>query len=110
MKNTLGVILALLITASCNNSTSRINNNQLTIWASKNSQKIKTLELTENQDDLNLLKQIAGEAEVVCLGEIRHDIHEQFKLKHRYIKYLVEEMNFRTFILEASFPYSNKVY
>jgi len=103
------VILALLITASCDNSTSQINNNQLTNWASKNSQKIETLELTENQDDLNLLKQIVGEAEVVCLGESRHDIHEQFQLKHRFIKYLVEEMNFTTFVLEASFPYSNKI-
>ena len=103
------VILALLITASCDNSTSQINNNQLTNWASKNSQKIETLELTENQDDLNLLKQIVGEAEVVCLGESRHDIHEQFQLKQRFIKYLVEEMNFTTFVLEASFPYSNKI-
>ena len=109
MKNILGVFLALLITASCNNSTSQINNSPLTNWLLKNSQKIKTLELTENQDDLNLLKQIVGEAEVVCLGESRHDIHEQFKLKHRFIKYLVEKMNFTSFVLEASLPYSNRI-
>jgi len=109
MKNILGVILALLLTVSCNNSSSQDNNDKFSDWALKNSQEIETLELTENQDDLYLLKQIVGEAEVVCLGESRHDIHEQFKLKHRFIKYLVEEMNFRTFVLEASFPYSNKI-
>ena len=92
MKRVLGAFIILLATVSCNNSSSQGKNNKFTDWAKKNSQKIETLELTEKQDDLKLLKQIVGKAEVVCLGESRHDIHEQFKLKHRFIKYLVEEM------------------
>ena len=109
MKRVLGAFIILLATVSCNNSSSQGKNNKFTDWAKKNSQKIETLELTEKQDDLKLLKQIVGKAEVVCLGESRHDIHEQFKLKHRFIKYLVEEMNFTTFALESSLPYSNKI-
>ncbi len=109
MKIILGTFMILLVTVSCNNSSSQENNDKLSDWALKNSQKIETLEVTEKQDDLNLLKQIVGKAEVVCLGESRHDIHEQFQLKHRFIKYLVEEMNFTTFVLEASLPYSNKI-
>ena len=109
MKFFLGVFWVLLIIVSCNNSSSQNKNDPFTNRASKNLQKIETLELTENQDDLNLLKQIVGKAEVVCLGESRHDIKEQFQLKHRFIKYLVEEMDFTTFVLEASFPYSNKI-
>ncbi|MCD6566692.1 MAG: erythromycin esterase family protein [Bacteroidales bacterium] len=109
MKRVLGAFIILLVTVSCNNSSSQEKNDKFTDWALKNSQKIETLEVTEKQDDLKLLKQIVGKAEVVCLGESRHDIHEQFQLKHRFIKYLVEEMNFTTFILEASFPYSNKI-
>jgi erythromycin esterase len=109
MKNILGVLLILSVVVSCNNSSSQNKNNNFSDWAFQNSQKIETLDLTEKQDDLSLLKKIVGKAEVVCLGESRHDIHEQFQLKHRFIKYLVEEMNFKTFALEASLPYSNKI-
>lgn len=109
MKNILGVLLVLSIIVSCNNSSSQDKNDIFSDWILQNSQKIETLEITETQDDLKLLKQIVGNAEVVCLGESRHDIHEQFQLKHRFIKYLVEEMNFTTFALEASLPYSNRI-
>ena len=105
----LGAFLILFVTVSCNNSSSQDTKDKFSEWALKNSQKIETLEITEKQDDLILLKQIVGNAEVVCLGESRHDIHEQFQLKYRFIKYLVEEMNFTTFALEASLPYSNKI-
>jgi len=109
MKRFLEYILILIVIVSCNNSSLQNKNGEFLNWAIKNSQKIESLEITEKQDDIDLLKQIVGEAEVVCIGENRHDIHEQFQLKHRFIKYLVEEMNFTTFILEASFPYSNKI-
>ena len=109
MKIFLGAFLILLINISCNNSSSQNKNDQFSDWALKNSQKIETIELSKNQSDINSLKQIVGNAEIVCLGESRHDVHEQFKMKHRFIKYLVEEMNFTTFVLEASLPYSNKI-
>lgn len=109
MKKNLGVFLIILITVGCNNSTSQDKNEKFSDWALQNSQKIETLEITEKQNDLSLLKKIVGKAEVVCLGESRHDIHEQFQLKYRFIKYLVEEMNFTTFVLEASLPYSNRI-
>jgi erythromycin esterase len=107
MKNIIVVLLNLSVVVSCNNSSSQDKNDKFTDWAFQNSQKIETLDITEKQDDLSLLKEIVGKAKVVCLGESRHDIHEQFQLKHRFIKYLVEEMNFTTFVLEASLPYSN---
>jgi erythromycin esterase len=105
----LGLIIIATIMVSCNDSRTQIDNTHFTRWGLNNSQKIETIELTENQDDLSLLKRIVGNAEVVCLGENRHDIHEQFKLKHRFIKYLIEEMNFTVFVLEASLPYSKKI-
>ena len=109
MKPIVGILLVGLIAVACNNSTSQTNNKEFVNWASKNAQKIETLELTENQSDLKTLEQIVGKAEVVCLGESRHDIQEQFQLKHRFLKYLVEEMNFTTFVLEASLPYSKEI-
>ena len=104
----LGGLLIFSVVVSCNNS-SQDGMDKFSEWALKNSQKIETLEVTKKQEDLKLLKQIVRKAEVVCLGENRHDIQEQFQLKHRIIKYLVEEMNFTTFALEASLPYSNKI-
>ena len=103
------IITACLVIAilSCNNSSQ--NNNNIVEWATQNAQKIETLSPSNNMDDLSSLKQIVGNAEVVCLGESRHDIHEQFQLKHRFIKYLIEEMEFTTFVLEASLPYSNRI-
>jgi len=109
MKKILGILSVMVMIINCNNSSSQNDNDPFTSWALQNSYEIKTLELTEKQKDLNPLKQIVGKAEVVCLGESRHDIHEQFQLKHRFIKYLVEEMGFTAFILEASLPYSNKI-
>lgn len=108
MRVILVIVITLLATVGCNNSSNN-NNVELAEWALENSQKIETIEFVENQSDLNSLKQIVGEAEIVCLGESRHDIHEQFKIKTRFIKYLVEELNFTCFALEASFPYSNKI-
>lgn len=65
MKIILGTFLILLVTVSCNNSSSQEKNDKFSDWALKNSQKIETLETTEKQDDLNLLKQIVRKAEVV---------------------------------------------
>lgn len=92
-KYILGIIFVLLTITSCSNSVTKNNINPFVEWAKKNATEIETLELTEKQNDLDQLKQIIGNAEFVCLGENRHDIHEQFLLKHRFIKYLVEEID-----------------
>ena len=106
MKKIIGLLIVILMAMSCNPSASQNKREQLTDWAMENTQKIESLELTESQNDLSSLEQIIGSAEIVCLGENRHDLREQFQLKHRFIKYLVEEMGFTTFALEASLPYS----
>ena len=108
-KNILGFILVLLTITSCSHSITKNSKSPFVKWAKKNAFEIETLEFTERQNDLEPLKQIIGKAQVVCLGENRHDIHEQFLLKHRFIKYLVEELDFTTFILEASLPYSKQI-
>lgn len=74
-----------------------------------NIQPVTNLELANNNDDLSILKVIVQNSQIVCLGESRHDIREQFKLKNKFVKYLIEELGFRTFALEASLPYSNQL-
>jgi erythromycin esterase len=74
-----------------------------------NIQSVNSLELANGNDDLSILKTIVQNSQIVCLGESRHDISEQFKLKNKLVKYLIEELGFRTFVLEASLPYSNQL-
>ncbi len=105
----LAVILILTAFSSCKNSNKSGNEESLSNWLKKNSYEIETLALTEHYEDMEPLGQIVGNAKFVCLGESRHDIREQFQLKHRFIKYLVEEKDFSIFILEASMPYAELI-
>ena len=52
--------------------------------------------------DLDALREMVGEAKMVALGEPTHGQREVFQLKHRTIAWLVEELNFTTFAIEAS--------
>jgi mono/diheme cytochrome c family protein len=54
-------------------------------------------------DDLRLLRHVVGRATVVGLGESTHGSHEQFGLKHRIVRFLVERMGFRTLAFEDDF-------
>ena len=54
-------------------------------------------------NDLDGLKDIIGEARIVLLGESQHMMHEQYLLKHRIIRFLVEAMNFNHVAIEDSF-------
>ncbi len=56
--------------------------------------------------DLSFLARYIGDARVVGLGEATHGTREFFQLKHRLFQYLVEELGFRTFAIEAKFEES----
>lgn len=57
--------------------------------------------------DLAYLKDIVVDARVVALGEATHGTKEFFQMKHRILEYLVNEMGFNTFAMEAGWPESN---
>ncbi len=42
-------------------------------------------------------------ARVVALGEATHGSREFFQLKHRLVRFLIEDHDFRTFAMEAHF-------
>ena len=50
------------------------------------------------------LRALVGQARVVALGEATHGTREFFQLKHRMLEFLVEEMGFRVFAIEANWP------
>jgi erythromycin esterase len=53
-------------------------------------------------DDLAPLRGIVGTAHVVALGEGSHGTAEFFNMKHRMLRFLVEQMGFTVFAMEAN--------
>lgn len=55
------------------------------------------------------LKEIVGDARIVALGEATHGTREFFQLKHRMLEFLVTEMGFSIFSIEANMPESYRM-
>ncbi|HEY0427185.1 MAG TPA: erythromycin esterase family protein, partial [Pyrinomonadaceae bacterium] len=64
---------------------------------------VKIIEAGNNFDDLQPLKRIFKDVRFVGLGEETHGTREFFQFKHRMLEFLVKEMNFRVFAIEASY-------
>ena len=69
-------------------------------YIKKNSYDLKSV-TSADFEDLQPLKGMLENVKVVGLGESTHGTKEFFQLKHRLVRFLVEEMGYRTFILEA---------
>ncbi|OKK17414.1 erythromycin esterase [Streptomyces sp. CB00455] len=63
---------------------------------------LRTTEPRGSLEDLRPLGRMVKDARVVGLGESTHSSHEFFAMKHRVLRYLVEEKGFRSFALEGS--------
>lgn len=59
--------------------------------------------------DLAPLGSIVGDARIVSLGEATHGTREFFTMKHRMLEYLVENMGFTVFAIEAALPEADAV-
>ena len=78
-------------------------------WLKANAIPFETAEPNSGSEDLMPLKKIVGDARIVALGEATHGTHEFFQMKHRMLEFLVEEMGFNTFAMEAAWPEANLV-
>ncbi|HMK37690.1 MAG TPA: erythromycin esterase family protein [Bacteroidota bacterium] len=65
---------------------------------------MKTVQAGSGFDDMQPLKKLIGNARIVCLGEATHGTREFFQLKHRMLEFLVTEMGFTIFGIEATMP------
>lgn len=72
-------------------------------WINKKSIPIKTVEAESGFDDLNNLKSLLADRLVVGLGEATHGTKEFFQMKHRMVEFLVKELGFNVFAIEASY-------
>jgi erythromycin esterase len=73
-------------------------------WIKAQAMPLATPEAGHGFVDMQPLKAMVGRARVVSLGEATHGTREFFQLKHRMLEFLVEEMGFTVFAIEAYQP------
>jgi erythromycin esterase len=72
-------------------------------WLRQNAIPLPHIEAGDGFADLQPLKSILKDVKVVGLGEATHGTREFFQIKHRLLEFLVVEMGFNAFALEASY-------
>ena len=72
-------------------------------WLKDNAIPVKTVEAGNGFQDLQPLKKVFKNVRFVGLGEATHGTREFFQFKHRMVEFLVREMGFRVFAMEASY-------
>lgn len=72
-------------------------------WINRNAATLASTDPDDPLDDLRPLRRVVGHATVVGLGEPTHGSREQFRTKHRMVRFLVEHMGFRTLAFEEDF-------
>lgn len=72
-------------------------------WIKENAVPINQVEAGNGFDDLQPLKEILKDVKLVGLGEATHGTREFFQIKLRLLEFLVTEMGFTGFAMEA--PY-----
>jgi erythromycin esterase len=75
-------------------------------WLRENAMPLRTVEAGNGFADMQPLRKVIGNARVVSLGEATHGTREFFQLKHRMLEFLVSEMGFTLFGIEATMPES----
>ena len=78
-------------------------------WIKVQALPVTTVEAGHGFDDLAPLTSKLEGAEVVALGEDTHGSHEVFQMKHRMIEYLVSELGFSIFAIEANMPEARRL-
>ncbi len=73
-------------------------------WLGENSHTLKSMEAGKGFEDLQWLKPVLKDVSIVGLGEATHGTREFFQMKHRMLEFLVREMDFQVFAIEASYP------
>ncbi len=103
----LPMLVALLLTAACDvaNPTESEPDPSDSLdlsWLQANLHPFRTTLPGGDLSDLEPLRAMIGDARVVSLGEATHGTREFFHMKHRVFEYLVREMGFTVFGIEAS--------
>jgi erythromycin esterase len=71
-------------------------------WIKNESISLQSVKAETGLKDLSYLKPILKDVQIVGLGETSHGSKEIFQMKHRMLEFLVKEMGFIIFAIEAS--------
>ncbi len=78
-------------------------------WLQTNAVPFDTAQPGVDYTDLMPLKDMVGNARIVSLGEATHGTREFFQMKHRVLEFLVKEMDFNVFAIEATWSEANRI-
>jgi erythromycin esterase len=117
MPRTVPVFLALLLTLSTSAAPKRravrvppsFDTSTVAGWLAVNAHPLASTELQPYSYDLEPLRTMIGDADVVALGEGTHGTHEFHAVKLRAVDFLVREMGFDVIAFEAPFPLFNRI-
>ncbi len=82
---------------------------ELDAWLHANAASFATTDPTAAVADLQPFQKIIGDARIVALGEDTHGTHEFFAMKDRLLRFLVTQMGFTLFAMEADWPEANRI-
>ena len=82
---------------------------EATAWIESNSVPFDGSRLSLPHDDIQFLRDIVGDARIVSLGENTHGTRDFFEMKARILRFLVEEIGFDAFAIEATWPEANRL-
>ena len=77
---------------------------EVSAWLDANVHPFDGSHLSLPHDDLEFLRDLVGDARTVALGENTHGTRDFFEMKAHILRFLVEEMDFDTFAIEATWP------
>jgi erythromycin esterase len=81
----------------------------VTAWLDGNALPFDGTSLRLPNEDLEFLRDLIGDARIVSLGENTHGTRDFFEMKARILRFLVEEMDFHAFAIEATWPEANRL-
>ena len=81
----------------------------VTDWIEANAHPFDGSHLSLPHTDLEFLRDLIGDARIVALGENTHGTRDFFEMKARILRFLVEEMDFDAFVIEATWPEARRV-
>ena len=82
---------------------------EATAWIEANAHPFEGSHLSLPHSDLGFLKDLVGDARIVSLGENTHGTRDFFEMKARILRFLVEEMGFTAFAIEATWPEARRL-
>jgi erythromycin esterase len=76
---------------------------ELHTWLKEDAVHLNSVEAGSGFEDMQPLKAMIADARIVALEEASHLNREFYQVKHRMVEFLVDEMDFTVFAIEATF-------